>query len=49
MKNLRVSKAVLLVVLTATLAACVCRPVRIDKDEYSTPSTVAELKSTLPQ
>jgi hypothetical protein len=34
--------------LTLLLDACVCRPVRVGMDDYKTPTTVAEMKATLP-
>jgi hypothetical protein len=34
--------------LTLLLDACVCRPVRVGMDDYTTPTTVAEMKATLP-
>jgi hypothetical protein len=44
----RTALSLVAISLTVLLAACVCRPIRIDMDKYSTPSTIAELKATLP-
>jgi len=34
--------------LILLLDACVCRPLRVDMVDYKTPTTVAELKASLP-
>jgi hypothetical protein len=34
--------------LTLLLGACVCRPVRVGQAEYTTPTTIADLRASLP-
>jgi hypothetical protein len=47
-KACRSALALAAVSLVLLLEACVCRPVRIGMTDYSTPSTLAELKASLP-
>ena len=52
MKNRSAYKSALIlgaISVTLLLAACVCRPVRVGSETYTTPTTVAEMKATLPQ
>jgi len=44
----RTALALAAIALTLLLDACVCRPVRVGMTDYRAPSTVAELKASLP-